>query len=109
MIKSNVSSKHRRYLYRVVDLYHRDYGESSRNFLIKGLCDLFGEDAETVTHDMDALMETVETYRPESSAMLFFLTAFKTDPNLIRGGQAGIIYMGADQARHQIVNCLVWK
>jgi len=39
------------------------YSARSRAFLIKGLCDLFGEDQQSITEDMDRLLELAEGYK----------------------------------------------
>jgi len=42
------------------------YSARSRNFLVKGLCDLFGADESTVAQDVERLLELAENYqRPE--------------------------------------------
>jgi len=42
------------------------YSARSRNFLIKGLCDLFGSDESTIAEDVERLLELAEDYqRPE--------------------------------------------
>ncbi len=42
------------------------YSARSRNFLVKGLCDLFGADESTVAEDVERLLELAENYqRPE--------------------------------------------
>lgn len=40
------------------------YSARSRTYLIKGLCDLFGEEAQTITADMEKLLELAENYKP---------------------------------------------
>ena len=42
------------------------YSARSRNFLVKGLCDLFGADESTIAEDVERLLELAESYqRPE--------------------------------------------
>jgi len=44
------------------------YSARSRNYLVKGLCDLFGVDESTITQDVERLLELAENYqRPEQS------------------------------------------
>ena len=40
------------------------YSARSRTFLVKGLCDLFGEDERTIAEDLQKLMQYAESYRP---------------------------------------------
>lgn len=40
------------------------YSARSRAFLVKGLCELFGEDEAHIVEDMQTLMEYAEAYRP---------------------------------------------
>jgi len=42
------------------------YSARSKNFLIKGLCDLFGADESAIVQDVERLLELAEDYqRPE--------------------------------------------
>jgi len=44
------------------------YSARSRNFLVKGLCDLFGADESTIAEDVERLLELAESYqRPEQN------------------------------------------
>lgn len=44
------------------------YAARSRAFLAKGLCDLFGEDEQTIADDLQQLMQHAEKWRPRQAA-----------------------------------------
>ena len=44
------------------------YSARSRNFLIKGLCDLFGADESAITQDVERLLELAEDYQKPEQA-----------------------------------------
>jgi DNA primase len=44
------------------------YSARSRNFLIKGLCDLFGADESTIAEDVERLLELAEDYQKPEQA-----------------------------------------
>jgi len=42
------------------------YSARSRNYLTKGLCDLFGDDEKTIAGDIEKLLENAENYHPSN-------------------------------------------
>ncbi|MFH1146931.1 MAG: CHC2 zinc finger domain-containing protein [Pseudomonadota bacterium] len=68
------------------------YSARSRAFLVKGLGDLFGQDEQTISGDLDRLLELAESYKPpaETAAVQEEMSvqdkeaalAFLTNPNM---------------------------